>query len=391
MTTRRAHSNALPLLRDPARDMVPPMTDRRELGGWLALLVVTGLALYLCWQLLEPFRDVLLWAALLAVAFRPVQNYLVEKSGRPALSALVSCGIVVVVLVLPLAFVIVVVVGELADLATTLPGDVVAFFDPDKPWVQHVHDWIDADSLQALRSREFYVQQLIAMRATLSDWTLGLLSNLLEAVVKIVLVLFTLFYLFLDGPQLVEAFRQRLPLDAEQSAAIVRRTREVIDASLYGVLAIAVLQGTLGGLAFWVLGVPSPAIWGMVMTITALIPLIGTPVVWIPVAIYLLGNGHWGKAIGLLIWGGLVISQVDNFLRPKLVGRRAGLHPLVIFFAVLGGLKVFGFLGLFVGPVVVAVTLALLDVLRLGDTTPLLPAKSADPSTSESGKPADAD
>jgi predicted PurR-regulated permease PerM len=351
------------------------MTDRRELGGWLAILVVTGLALYLCWQLLEPFRDVLLWAALLAVAFRPLQNYLVAKTARPALSALLSCAIVAVVLVLPMAFVIVMVVGELASLATTLPGEVVAYFDPEKPWVHHFHDWLEPSiSLDALRSREFYVQQLIAMRATLSDWTLGLLSNLLEALVKFVLVLFTLFYLFLDGPDLVESLRQRLPLDGEQSTAILRRTREVIDASLYGVLAIAVIQGVLGGLSFWVLGVPSPALWGMVMTITALIPLVGTAIVWVPVVIYLLMVGDWSKGIGLAVWGGLVIAQVDNLLRPKLVGRRAGLHPLVIFFSVLGGLKVFGFLGLFVGPVVVAITLALLDVLRLGDATPLPPA-----------------
>lgn len=353
------------------------MTDRRELGGWLAILVVTGLALYLCWQLLEPFRDVLLWAALLAVAFRPLQKYLVARTGRPAVSALLSCVIVAVVLVLPLAFVIVMVVGELASLATTMPGEVVAFFDPDKPWMQHVHDWLEPPlSLDVLRSREFYVQQLIAMRATLSDWTLGLLSNLLEAIVKFVLVLFTLFYLFLDGPELVESLRQRLPLDPEQSEAIVRRTREVIDASLYGVLAIAVIQGILGGLGFWVLGVPSPALWGMVMTITALVPLVGTAAVWVPVVIYLLTMGDWSKAVGLTVWGGLVISQVDNLLRPKLVGRRAGLHPLVIFFSVLGGLRVFGFLGLFLGPVVVAITLALLDVLRLGDTTPLTPAES---------------
>jgi predicted PurR-regulated permease PerM len=361
------------------------MTDRRELGGWLALLAATGVALYVCWQLLEPFRDVLLWAALLAVAFRPLQDYLVEKTGRPTVSALLSCAIVVVVLVLPLAFVILVVVAELAGLATTLPGQVVDFFDPEKPWVQHAHSWVEPYiSLEALRSRDFYVRQLIAMRATLSDWTLGLLSNLLEALFKFVLVLFTLFYLFLDGPRLVEAFRQRLPLESAQSAAILRRTREVIDASLYGVLATAVLQGILGGLAFWALRVPSPALWGLVMTITALIPLIGTLVVWVPVALYLLVVGDWGRALALAVWGGLVISQVDNLLRPRLVGRRAGLHPLVIFFSVLGGLKVFGFLGLFVGPVVVAIALALLDILRLGDTTPLLPAKEE---SSEPGEP----
>jgi predicted PurR-regulated permease PerM len=359
------------------------MTDRRELGGWLALLAATGLALYVCWQMLQPFLDVLLWAVVLAIAFRPLQHHLVKRTGRPVLSAFLSCTVVVVVLVLPLAFVIVVVISELTTLVNKLPGDVADFFAPNAPWLQHVPPWIgEYIDLNALRSKEFYGQHLGDILNALKNLSLGLLGNLVEAFIKVILVLFTLFYLFLDGPRLVEAIRRQLPLDPEQSEAIVRRTREVIDASLYGVLAIAMIQGTLGGLTFWALGVPSPALWGLVMTITALIPLIGTPVVWIPVAIYLFVMDQWVKAVILLAFGGLVISQIDNFLRPRLVGRRARLHALVIFFSVLGGLRLFGFLGLFLGPVIVAITQALLDVLRLGQ--PFLAAVDGTPDTGSS-------
>jgi predicted PurR-regulated permease PerM len=359
------------------------MTDRRELGGWLALLAATGLALYLCWQMLQPFLDVLLWAMVLAIAFRPLQVHLVQRTGRPVLSAFLSCVVVVVVLVLPFAFLLLILANELSGLTKTLPADAAKFFAADAPWLQRVQPWIDPYvKFDLLRSQQFYDDRLKEILATLSGWTLGLLGNLIEALVKVLLVLFTLFYLFLDGPQLVEALRRQLPLDPEQSEAIVRRTCEVIDASLYGVLAIAMIQGTLGGLTFWALGVPSPALWGLVMTITALIPLIGTPVVWIPVAIYLFVMDQWVKAVILLAFGGLVISQIDNFLRPRLVGRRARLHALVIFFAVLGGLRLFGFLGLFLGPVIVAITQALLDVLRLGQ--PFLAAADGAPITADS-------
>jgi predicted PurR-regulated permease PerM len=141
----------------------------------------------------------------------------------------------------------------------------------------------------------------------------------------------------------------------------------VIAASVYGVLVIAVIQGILGGLAFWALGLPSPLLWGVVMIFLSMIPMAGSFVVWVPAAGYLGLSGHWGKALILAVWGTFVIGTVDNFLRPKLVGERTKLHELFIFFSVLGGLQVFGVIGLVLGPVIVAVTIALLDVLRQSD------------------------
>lgn len=347
------------------------MTDRRDTAAWIALLVVTGAALYLCWLMLQPFVDVLLWAIVLAIVFRPLQNFLEARTGRPALSALLSCILVVLVILLPLGFVIMLLAREVAGMVQTVPGQAAEFFSEDAAWLQkareYLGDYIDVD---ALRTREFYAERLQGVAAAISSTTIGIIGNIAEVIFKVFLILFALYYLFLDGPALMEMLRKQLPLDDERSAAIVRRMREVIDATLYGVVAVAIVQGTLGGLIFWILGLPSPVLWGLVMTILAIIPVTGTPFVWVPAALYLLWTDQWGKGIFLLAWGGLVVAQIDNFLGPRLIGKRARLHVLVIFFAVLGGLKVFGFLGLFLGPVAVAVTKALLDVLEIGDPPP---------------------
>jgi len=161
-----------------------------------------------------------------------------------------------------------------------------------------------------------------------------------------------------------DALASVIPLQDRQTRDILRRIGEVVGASVNGVLVIATLQGVLGGLAFAVLGVPSAIIWGVAMIFLSLIPLAGAFVVWIPAAIYLAVSGAWIKSILLALWGVFVISLVDNFLRPRLVGKRAKLHELFIFFAVLGGLQVFGLIGLVLGPVVLAIALSLFEAFR---------------------------
>jgi predicted PurR-regulated permease PerM len=141
----------------------------------------------------------------------------------------------------------------------------------------------------------------------------------------------------------------------------------VVSASVYGVVTIAMIQGLLGGLAFWLLGVPSPILWAVLMTFVCMIPVAGSFMVWVPLSLYLMLNGHWTKAILLLVWGTLVVSTVDNFLRPKLIKNQTKLHELFVFFSVLGGMSVFGILGIVLGPVVLAITLGLLDTLRHGE------------------------
>jgi predicted PurR-regulated permease PerM len=208
------------------------------------------------------------------------------------------------------------------------------------------------------------MERLKGMGGAIATRTLGFVGGVVGAIVQTFFVIFTMYYLFRDGDRFVRVLPDTLPLRREQSEKIFERARDVISASVYGVLVIAVIQGTLGGLAFWALGLPSAIVWAVVMTFLSMIPMAGSFLVWVPAAIYLALTGHWGKALILVVWGALVIGTVDNFLRPKLVGERTKLHELFIFFAVLGGLQVFGVVGIVLGPVVLAITLALLDVFR---------------------------
>src|SRR5262245_11359841 len=144
---------------------------------------------------------------------------------------------------------------------------------------------------------------------------------------------------------------------------MLARIRDVIYASVYGVLVIAVIQGALCALMFWILSIPSAALWGVVTVITSVLPLVGSAAGWVPGTVYLLVIGRWPGAIVLGVWGGVVISSVDNFIRPRLVGERVGLSELVTFFALLGGLRVFGLVGIVMGPLLFAVAASILDVL----------------------------
>src|SRR5262249_48220719 len=148
--------------------------------------------------------------------------------------------------------------------------------------------------------------------------------------------LMTLFFLLRDAPRLLPLARAFLPFDGTQSEALLNRMAETIHAIVFGQTVVAIVQGTLGGPAFWALGLSSPLLWGVVMTFLCLVPLLGAPTVWAPMALLLAMQGAYGKALALALWGMLVVGTVDNFLRPLLIGARTQLHPLLVFFSGFG-------------------------------------------------------
>lgn len=155
-----------------------------------------------------------------------------------------------------------------------------------------------------------------------------------------------------------------LPLRVDQVRGLYARIEETLQAIVYGSIAMAALQGVLTGVAFWVLGLSSPLLWAIVTALCALIPVIGTGLVLAPAISMLLFNGHWVKAMVLLAWGLVVVHPIDNVLRPYLIGERTKLSTLFVFFAILGGLRAFGAMGIFIGPIILAATLALVSFLR---------------------------
>ena len=332
---------------------------------WLALLAATAVALYLCWLMLRPFVDVLLWAAVLVIVFSPVHKWLAKRLGRPGLSALLSSLLVMIVVLGPLAFVAVALTAEVTKAAQNLPAQISAALDPNSPSTGRIVGWLQRYvDLESLRAGHLPIEQLKGMGSAIVGQSIGLVGGAIGVIVKAFFVLFTMYYLFRDGDRIVKVLPEFLPLRKQQAEQIFERTREVINASVYGVVFIAMVQGVLGGLAFWVLGLPSPILWGVVMAFVCMIPVAGSFLVWLPASIFLALTGHWTRATLLALWGLLVISTIDNFLRPKLIRGRTRLHELFVFFAVLGGLQVFGLLGIVLGPVVLAIALALLDAFR---------------------------
>ena len=344
------------------------MKEHLNQARWIAVLAATGIALYLCWLMLRPFVGVLEWAAVLVIVFYPVHKRLAKKIKRRGLSALISSLLVIFIVLLPLTFLTIALANELADAARNLPVHVNQLVESQAPVAGRVSKWMqDHAPVEAQRSQEFIAEQLKEAGAVLLGQSLGLMENILSGILKTFFVIFTMYYLFRDGDKIVAALPAVLPLKKSQSDALIARASQVVSAGVYGVVTIAMIQGLLGGLAFWVLGVPSPVLWAVLMTFVCMIPIAGSFLVWLPLSIYLMMTGHWAKAIFLLLWGTLVISTIDNFLRPKLINNQTKLHELFVFFSVLGGISVFGLLGIVLGPVVLAITLGLLNTFSQDD------------------------
>jgi predicted PurR-regulated permease PerM len=343
------------------------MNEDVRKARWLAMLAIALVALYVCWLMLKPFIAVLGWAVVLVMIFYPLHRRLLRRIKRPGLSALISSILVILVFVAPLVFVIASLMKELGTAAQDLPALLSRVVHPATPVLGKVSKAIqDRFALDAVTLEALIVEQLKYMGSLLLGQSLGLVGNLLGGIAKTFFVVITMYYLFRDGDKIVTALPAALPFSYQQSQAIIARTSEIVSASVYGVVTIAMLQALLAGLAFSILGVPSPILWAVLLGFICLIPIAASFFVWLPAAIYLMLTGHWTKGILLILWGTLVISTIDNLLRPKIMKAETKLHELFIFFSVLGGISLFGLLGIVLGPVILGVTLALVQTFAAG-------------------------
>jgi len=341
--------------------------DPRPSLRWLPLAVVVALALYLCFRILQPFLNVILWAVVLAVVFNPVHVQVERRIASPSLASALSTLLVLVTILVPITLITVAVVHEAQAAAARLSDNNGEWLRVNsaliEPALRPLSRFIDID-LDTLRSPEFIREKLRALSGSLAIGTVGVVGGVFSIVAQLFLVVFSLFYLLRDHGAISRALYDLVPLDERQLTLVLTRTRDVISASVSGKVLISALQGLLGCFIFWGLGLPSAMLWGVVMFFLSMIPMAGAFLVWGPAALFLLVTGAYVKGIILIAFGVLVIGTIDNVLAPKLIGQRVAMHELLIFFAVLGGIQIFGVLGLILGPVVVAVTLALIGLLR---------------------------
>jgi predicted PurR-regulated permease PerM len=341
-----------------------PLTERAL--KWAAFLAATGVVIYVCLRILSPVLNVIAWSSVLAITFHPFFRYLARRTGHAAVSALMASALVAVAFVIPLLFVAALAIDQFLALEESFQRTFTADggVDLTTTWGQ-VYDWlsrrlgIDASAI-AVWARQ-HATELTRMAA---QYAVVIATSVTGALVSFVFIIFSMFLMFRDGERMIAQIPSLLPFERTQSEALLLRIRDVIYGGVYGVVMIGLIQGVLCGAMFWALGIPSPALWGMVTVLTSALPIVGAAAVWVPGTLYLLLTGAWAQAAILAASGTIVISGVDNFLRPKLVGGRVGLSELVVFVGVLGGLQLFGVLGMVLGPVVFALAASLVDVLK---------------------------
>lgn len=332
----------------------------RERALALVLAVLTALAFYVCYLLTRPFLPALAWALALAVVAHPLHEWLARKMNRPNLAAALAVAVVAVALIAPAAFIARQIVRETAASVETVTDEAAAgrwrAALERYPRLAPALAWLEAQ----VDVRGAFENLTRAITAHAS----ALVSGSIWALAELLITLFTLFYFFRDRRTALRAVRSLVPLSDAETDKVFARVRDTIYATIYGTLVVAAVQGTLGGLMFWWLGLPAPLLWGTVMGLLAIVPVLGAFVVWIPAAVFLALQGSWGKALILTAWGGIVVALIDNLLYPVLVGKRLRLHTLPVFIAIVGGLALFGAAGLVLGPVALAVTVALVDIWR---------------------------
>ena len=324
----------------------------------LVLLAATAGGIYLCYLLSAPFLPALAWALALAVLFTPLQRRLETKIKSRNLAATSSILIVALIVVVPATFAAERLIGEAAK-----GVDVIRTKVESGEWRQamEIHPRI-APVVQWIEQQVDLPRTVQTVASWLTNTAASFVRGSLVQLIGLLLTFYLLFYFLRDRRAALDAVRAFSPLAEAEMSRLFTRVSDTIYATIYGTFAVAAVQGTLAGLMFWWLGLPASLLWGIVMGLLAVVPVLGAFVVWIPAAAFLALDGSWEKALLLTLWGGVVVAGIDNLLYPILIGNRLKMHTVLAFISLVGGLIVFGHSGLILGPVIVTVTLLLLEI-----------------------------
>ena len=318
------------------------------------------LVAYLLYLLFRPFLTPLAWAAIFAALFHSSYGRMEAFWGKTTAAAVSTAGVTLVVIV-PALLIMTAFVDEATQAVRSVDLSVQTegFARLQRIWAR-----VQANRLGAnLGNLEAVVKQGTAWIAGLVAGQAGaLVRNVVLILVDLIVMLFAVFFFFRDGRAIMAGVRRVLPFEPEQSERMIAEAGELIHASVTAGLIVAVVQGALGGIVFAVLGLDAPVFWGVIMAFFSLLPIAGSWVVWAPAAIWLLLTGQIGRGVTLIVIGAGVVGLVDNFLRPALLSGRTQLNGLLVFVSLLGGISAFGFLGLVLGPVIMATAIGMLDV-----------------------------
>ncbi len=375
------------------------MEERRFIR--IFLLVPTLVVLYFFYRIFEPFLMPILLGGILASLFYPPYSWLVRRlGGRSNWAALISCFAITAILVVPLVLMVV----QLGIQANQVYQNVqAAVKDPNSDWRGFLNPetlrqqpvigpaWELIQEYAPFDPSEIDVAGTLAgglqmISGFLLTQSTKILSSVAHLVTNFFVMIFAIFFLFRDGPTLVSQLRSWTPLSDEYEDLIIDKFQEVAGATVLGSLLTALAQGVAGAIVFWMLGIDNVLLWGSLMALFSLVPVVGTAIVWAPWTVFLISTGHVVKAVILVAAAVLFVGMIDNVLRPMLIEGKVKMHTMLVFFSIMGGISYFGIVGMILGPIVVALGLTFLELYKIEFRSELV--KPGAQSATESAEPA---
>jgi predicted PurR-regulated permease PerM len=332
---------------------------------------ITLLVLYYSYQIVKPYLIDIFTALVLFFAARPLYMGLCRLLGqRKALASAITCFILLIVILVPLLSLM----GIIASQALDFSSQVTRAMQGGHlwPWIaaktEALKAYLIALKLPVPRGEIDLAQIVRTVVTSASSFiytnAISLIKGFTYFFIDLLLVLFITFFMFLQGDAFIEEVMKLSPLEAAHNEEILRETEATIKATLWGTVIVAFVQGFLGGVGFLIFRLPQPAFWGTVMIPASVIPIVGSAIIWGPAALYLLFTGHIATGVGLIVWGGVVVSLIDNVLKPILVKGGGSTPSIFILFSILGGITYFGMIGFILGPLILSFLLSLLRIYQ---------------------------
>lgn len=331
----------------------------------LIFLTILGIVTLLFGYVLKPFFSAIFWAVLLSAIFAPLNGWLCGKMANRNLSAGLTLCAVLVTLILPVGFILALLVGETIDLYQSIHSN-------GHSWMNTITGIFNSISAHPLIARfnldqQFITDKSVELLKAATEFLFKNLSaltqNTLLFFIQFAVMIYCLFYFLRDGDHLTDAIAQYMPVDQRHINTFISEFLVTSKATLKVTVVIGGIQGLLGGFIFYVTGIERALVWGVLMIGFSIVPALGSAVIWAPAGIIMLLLGHIWQGIAILVFGSVVISMVDNLLRPILLGSDIQMHPLLIFLSTLGGIAFFGFSGFVLGPVIASFFLAVWKLL----------------------------
>lgn len=330
--------------RQSSRTLNPECSSLKNSSQKYVLPVIYLLAIVILYLIFQPYLTALILGGIIVIFLEPVNRILKKGIKNRIITSWLMIIIVLLIILIPSYFVLSALVGE-----STKAYKSVSQIDS-----LAISDYLNEEYDIQINIQDEAEALMKTMSTYFNDSIVSLIGSITELAIAIFIMFFGMYYGFKEGDKILENFMMLIPFQKKHSDDLKKETNKVLYGVLYGQFLVGIIQGTLGGIGFWIFGVPNPVLWGFVMAFLSFLPVVGTPVVWIPAVLIEFAEGNTATAIGLLLYSGILVMNIDNLIKPKIIGDNAGMHPVLVLIGIFGGVSLFGIIGILIGPVVVS-------------------------------------